>query len=389
MAQDFHLSADHVLVRIQRAAAAVGVAALLLCGIGTIVDPTQFFRSYLVAYLFWIGIALGCMGILMIQHITGGAWGAMIRRPLESGARTLPLLAILFLPILLGLEALYEWARPEHVAHDPVLQHKSLYLNAPFFAVRAALYFAAWIAVSTFLRRWSLEQDETVGDGPALRLEMLSRGGLLLYGLTMTFAAVDWAMSLEPHWFSTIYGILFAGGQVLSAFAFVIPVAALLAAEPSLAEVMTAGRFHDLGKLLLAFIMLWAYFALSQFLIIWSGNLPEENVWYLARLRGGWQWVGAALIAFHFVLPFVVLLSRDVKRGARRLAVVATVLLGFRYLDLFWLIAPAFSPGALSLHWLDPAALFGLGGIWLWVYIRQLRGHPLVPLRDPALLEAA
>src|SRR5262249_29782626 len=249
------LAPDHVLHRVQRGALMAGVLSLGLCAIGALFSPAQFFRSYLVAYLFWFGIALGCMSILMIHHITGGAWGAVIRRLLESGTRTLPLLAILFLPLVFGLRDLYAWARPDVVAHDALLQHKAVYLNVPFFLIRALLYFAAWLTIARFLNRWSLEQDGSLDEGPGHRLEQLSRGGLVLLGLTMTFASIDWVMSLEPHWYSTIYGIIFLGGQAVAAMAFVIPLAALLAAGP-LADVISADQFHDLGNLLLAFVML-------------------------------------------------------------------------------------------------------------------------------------
>jgi hypothetical protein len=383
----FALPEDHVLLRLQRPALIAGILALAASAGGVAIDPLQFFRSYLVAYLFWLGISLGSLPILMLQYITGGAWGAVIRRILESATRTLPLLVVLFVPLLFGLTHLYEWARPEAVAHDAVLQHKQLYLNVPFFLLRSALYFATWLVLVWLLNRWSAAQDVTDDPAIARRLEYLSRGGLLLYTLTMTFASVDWVMSLEPHWFSTIYGILFIGGQVLAAFAFAIPVAALLADRPPLSRVIGAGHFHDLGKLLLAFVMLWAYFSFSQFLIIWSGNLPEESPWYLSRLRGGWEWIGVALIAFHFALPFVVLLSRDIKRDARRLALVACGVIAMRGVDLFWLVTPAFAPAGLQVHWLDVATLVGVGGIWLAAFVWQLRGRPLLPLRDPALAE--
>jgi hypothetical protein len=387
-AERFSLGPDHPLLRLQRPARVAGLAALGLALLGWLFDSAQFFRSYLTAYLFWCGISLGSLAILMLQHITGGAWGVVIRRTLESATRTLPLLALLFVPLLFGLPQLYEWADPAHVAHDPILQHKSVYLNVPFFLARAVLYFAVWLTLAYFLNRWSAEQDG--GADVERRLEYLSRGGLLLFTLTMTFASIDWVMSLEPHWYSTIYGILFIGGQVLSAFAFVIPVVARIAERPPFSSYITADQFHDLGKLLLAFVMLWSYFAFSQFLIIWSGNLPEETPWYLNRLGGGWQWIGIAQIVVHFALPFLVLLSRDLKRNGRLLAGVALGVLGMRFVDLFWLIQPAFSPGAFALHWLDPVALVGVGGLWIAQLIGQLRARPVLPLGEPQLsLEAA
>ena len=379
------LQPGHILYRSQRAMLGAGALGLVAAVAGALVEPVQFFRSYLVAYLFFIGIALGSLGLVSLNHVTGGRWGVVIRRICEAAMRTLPLLLLLFVPLLFGLGHLYEWASPEHVAHDALLQSKAPYLNVPFFIVRVGIYFAVWLIVTRYLVRWSRQQDET-GD-PALvqRLQFLGRGGLLLYSLTMTFAAVDWAMSLEPHWYSTIYGILMIGGQVLSAFAFVIPVLLLVADREPFDHFITAEQFHDLGKLMLAFVMLYAYFAFSQFLIIWSGNLPEETPWYLARLKGGWQYMAVLVLFLQFVLPFVILLSRNLKRNARQLAAVALIVLAARLLDLFWLITPAFSPAQFSIHWMDVAAVFGIGGLWLSYFVWQLRDQPLLPLRDPAL----
>jgi hypothetical protein len=383
--QPLVLPEDHPLHRVQRIAVGVSAAALLVCALAGFGNLTQLLRSYLVAYLFWVGGALGCLAILMIHHVTGGAWGVAIRRLLESGARTLPMMAVLFLPIAFGVRRLYEWAQPERVALDPLLQHKALYLNVPFFLTRTAIYFIAWSLVVRALTRWSLRQDNSFDPLPGERLELISRGGLILLGLTMTFAAVDWAMSLEPHWYSTIYGVIFMGGSALTAFAIVIPIVALLSVNPPVAGHVSTDQLSDLGKLLLAFIMLWAYFSLSQFLITWSGNLPEEITWYLARIQGGWLWVIIAIVLFQFVMPFVLLLSYRLKRRARSIAWVALMLIVIRFVDVFWLVTPAFDPGRLSVHLLDLAAVLALGGFWIWLFVRQLEGRPLLPLRDPTL----
>jgi len=359
----------------------VSAIALVVCVLAGFGNLTQFLRSYLVAYVFWVGGALGCLALLMIHHVTGGAWGVAIRRLLESGARTLPMMAILFLPIAFGVRRLYEWAQPERVAQDPLLQHQALYLNVPFFLARTAFYFIAWSLVVRALTRWSLRQDASFDPLPGQRLELISRGGLLLMGLTMTFAAVDWTMSLQPHW----YSVIFMGGSALTAFAVVIPVVALLSVNPPVEGHVSNDQLSDLGKLLLAFVMLWAYFSLSQFLITWSGNLPEEITWYLARIQGGWQWVAIAIVFFQFVLPFVLLLSHRLKRRARSVAMVALMLIVIRFVDVFWLITPAFDPSRLSVHLLDLAAVLALGGFWVWLFVRQLEGRPLLPLRDPTL----
>jgi hypothetical protein len=383
--RDYTLPSDHVVFRWQRLALIVGALALGLSGLGAATNLTQFFRSYLFAYLFWFGLAMGCLAILMIYHITGGAWGAVIRRSLESATRTFPLLALLFVPIALGVHSLYEWADPAHVAHDALLQHKSPYLNVPFFLGRAVFYFVVWNVLIVFLNRLSLQQDQTTGEKPLQQLENLSRGGLVATGLTFTFAAVDWAMSLEPHWYSTLYGVLVVGGCLLSAMSFMVLCAAVLSLHGPLTGVIQKSQFHDLGKLMFAYIMLWAYFSLSQLLIMWSANLPEEIPWYLKRLGGGWEYVGILLILFHFVLPFLLLLSVDVKRNARLLAPVALFVLCIRAVEVFWLITPAFSPDRLSVHWMDLTALLGVGGIWIWAFIGQLKRRPLIAINDPSL----
>ena len=378
----------HGFERFQRPALLVGATALAICVVGGFFAPAQFFRSYLSAFLFWVGIALGCMAVAMLHHVTGGAWGLPIRRPLESGTRTLPLMLLLFLPIVIGAGKIYEWADPAAVAHDPILRHKSLYLNLPFFIGRAVFYFAAWLALAYSLNRWSLEQDRT-GERPiARRLQLLSSAGLVAYGLTVTFASIDWAMSLEPHWFSTMYGVLFIAGQGLTGFAFIIVVLILLADTPPLAGYVSQKHYHDLGKLMLAFVMFWAYVSFSQYLIIWSGNLPEEIPWYLRRLQGGWGWVGVALILLHFFLPFLLLLPASANRNPRILGAVAALVVLMRLVDVFWLTQPAFAGSRFRLHWMDFLAPIGVGGLWLAVFLWQLGKRPLLPLNDPELQPA-
>jgi hypothetical protein len=379
---EYLLPTTHPLLRWERIGLVAGLIALALSVLGLAVDREQFFRSWLISYLYWLGPALGSMGILMLQYITGGRWGVALRRTLEAGMRTLPFLAICFLPVVFGMHELFEWTHPEAVAHDPLLQHKSFYLNREFFLVRAVLYFALWIAVATYLSRWSVQQDGDPSPRVERRLHFMSRAGLAIYALTMTFASVDWAMSLEPHWFSHIYGVIFIGGQILTAMMFAVFVATRLAEVPSVGEFVDADRFHDFGKLLLAFIMLWAYFALSQFLIIWSANLPEETPWYLARRSGGWQYLAIALVVFHFVAPFVVLLSREAKRTRSVLGTLVLGLLFMRFVDIYWLVAPSFQPDELSPHWLDATTMIAIGGLWLALFVRFLRQHPVLPLND-------
>jgi hypothetical protein len=374
--------------RPQTIALAVGAAGLALCALGWLVSPDQFFRSYLMAYVFWVGLAIGCLPLMMIHHMTGGAWGLVIRRPLEAGTRTLPLMAVLFLPVVLGMPSLYAWARPEAVAADEVLRQKAPYLNASFWMIRTAIYFALWIGLSYFLSTWSREQDRTGDLRFARKMQVLSGPGIVFYFLAVTFASVDWVMSLEPHWYSTIFGPLIAAGQVLNAFAFAIVLLALLSRYQPISEVIRPDIFQDLGKLLLAFVMVWAYFAFSQYLIIWAGNLPEEIHWYLQRSKGGWMTIGILIIVFHFFVPFFLLLSRDLKRNGLVLACVAGGIIAMRFIEIFWTLMPLFHPQGLTVHWLDLAAPAGIGGVWIWAFLQHLKSYPLLPVHDPYLQEA-
>lgn len=364
-------------------AAIVGIAGLILTAIGLFVSPSQFFRSYLWAFLFWFGIALGCLPLLMLYHLVGGAWGFTIRRIIESGTRTLPVLAVMFIPILFGIPHLYEWSQPDKVAQIQALQLKHAYLNIPFWILRTLLYFAVWLFYVCRLNRMSARQDETGDTALPRRFQRFSGPGLVVYGFTITFASFDWAMSLEPQWYSTIYGMLWIVSQALSGLAFAIAILVLLAGTAPISRVSLPDSLHDLGNLLLAFVMLWAYLSFSQLLIIWSGNLPEEIQWYLSRLHHGWQWVAAALITFHFFVPFFLLLARFKKRHIRWIATIALLVLVMRVVDTYWIITPAFYRDRVTLHWLDLFALVGIGGIWLAVYARQLAVMPLLPLHDP------
>ena len=367
----------------RRVALVVGAVAIALCGLGALHDPTQFFRSYLFAYMFWIGIPLGCISIVMLHHLVGGGWGLVIRRLLESGSRTFVPLAVLFIPLLFGLSRLYLWAQPALVAADPILRQKQFYLNAPFFVLRAIIYFGSWISLAHFLNKWSLEQDRTANPALTRRLEALSAPGILVWGVTVTFASVDWVLSLEPHWFSSIYGMLFMMVQTLAGMAFVIVVVMLLSDMEPLSRVISPAQYNDLGNLLLMFVMLWAYLSFSQYLIVWSGNLQEEIPWYTTRTSGGWAWLAVMLILFHFAAPFSLLLLRPVKRKIQVLGAVALALLLMTFADLYWLVVPAFDRSGPRFHWMDFMAPLGIGGIWVASFISQLKGKSLLPLHDP------
>ena len=357
--------------------------------IGWMFRPQHFFRAYLVAFNFWLGIALGCMVLLMLQYLTGGAWGLLLRRILEAASRTLLPLFVLSLPLTAGLAHLYVWTDPALVNETPQLAGKSQYLNVPFFLGRAAGYFTIWIALSLLLNRRSVAQ-ERVSDfdvARARRFRIVSAVGLVLYGLTITFAAIDWIMSLEPLWYSTIFPPLFGTRQVLSAMAFAVVVLSMLARFAPLEKAMQPSRWRDLGNLLLTFVMVWAYLSFSQFLLIWSENLPEETPWYLRRIRSGWQGIALLIVALQFGIPFCLLLSRKVKEHPHRIGAVALLVLVMCAIDVFWWIEAAF-PGSMLLYWpLDVAAVVGMGGIWIWCFVFQLKHRPLLPTADPYLPE--
>jgi hypothetical protein len=373
--------------RLQSGALVAGIAGMALCVVGAAMNREHFFRAYLVAYNFWIGIALGCLVLLMVQHLTGGAWGLLLRRVFEAGARTLLPLALLFVPLFFGVQSLYLWAQPS-AAGDELLRHKAPYLNVTGWAVRAVIYFAVWLFLAFVLDRWSARQDQDTGRDISRRFRALSGPGLMLYGLTITFASIDWVMSLEPHWASTIYPVLFGVGQVLQGMAFGVAALVLLSEYPPLSDVVRREHRRDLGNLLLTFVMMWAYMSFSQFLLIWADNLPEEIPWYLRRLRGGWEFVAVLLLLFQFGFPFMMLLFRDIKEDPRRLAAVAVLVLVMRFVDIVWWVEAAFPDGMSVWLLLDVAALVGLGGIWLWCFLWTLGRRPLLPRHDPDLSEA-
>lgn len=362
--------------RFTRWSLVVGVVGLALLALGAVLNqesnPSQFFRSYLIGFIFWWGLGLGCLALLMLHNVSGGRWGVSPRPYFSAGVSVLPLAAILFVPLAFGLEHVYEWARDDAVAHDPLLQHKQPYLNVPFFLIRAAGYFAVWIVLGWVVTWWSARLPDDQHRWPA-GLQRLSAGGLLVIIFTTTFAAFDWIMSLEPHWYSTIFGAWIAIGALIGGFALVILSITLVAGnQVPVDEHHEFPVLGDLGNLLLAFLMLWAYFGFSQFFIIWSGDLPEETFWFLKRLDGGWQWVMLLIALLHFVVPFLLLLSRDIKRNPRSLGLLALGVLCIHAVDLYWVIAPAFYGQRLSMHWIDLAALAGIGGLWLAFFSWQV-----------------
>jgi hypothetical protein len=370
--------------------------ALLVAGLFALLLPfllggqQQFFQAYLFGWVFWTTIALGCLGLTLLHHTVRGAWGLPVLRLFEAGNRTLPLMGLLYLPILLfGMHDVYHhWTDAAEVARDPILRQKSLYLNVPFFAVRFVIYFAIWIGLATYLNRSSLRQDQTGDKRLADQRANLAAPGLVIYVITMTFAFTDWVMSLEPHWFSTIYGVWFVTGAALSTMALVTWFVMRFADRRPYSEVVTPVLMKDLGNLMLALTLFWAYISLSQFLIIWSADLPEEVTFYTKRLAPGWRAIGTFTVLFQFFLPFLLLLSGRTKRTPGYLVLVAGLIFAMRMVDVLWIVVPAFDQPGLSAVPSALLALVGIGAFWISAFVYILSRRALLPTYDPRLTRA-
>jgi hypothetical protein len=359
----------------------------------------QFFHSYLLGFMFWLGITLGSMAFLMIQHLTGGMWGMVIRRPLEAAMKALPLMGALFVPIGVGIPYLYSGYGESHGWFNAVPSDGHLwdlsraymqrwghgqFLFLDGVIGRAIIYFVIWILMAWTLVRWSNEQDAPPVQNLSPRFRRLAAPGLILYAFTISFAAIDWVMSLDPRWFSTIFGFIIIVGECLSAMCLMVILETVLSREEPFSLWLKPKEVHDHGKLMLTFIMLHAYFSFSQLLIIWAGNLPMEIRFFLRRLEHGWGWVGLFLVLFHFAVPFALLLSRPLKRNPHRLIKVAGWLLFARFVDLFWYIEPTWHE-SFTWQWgylLDIVVPVAIGGLWLAYFFHNLRQRPLLPEYD-------
>lgn len=378
------------LERFQRLALIVGGVAALLAVVGAFLGAAQFFHSYIFAYFFWIAISLGGLLVLMINHLTQGVWGLMLRRLLEATALTLPLMAVLFLPIaaetLTGTHFLFPWTNPEVIAHDEVVALKTPYLNAPFFLIRAVIYFALFIGMAYLLRRWSIEEDQKgASEQLRSRFQRVSGPGIVVLVLGWTLAATDWGMSLEPEWFSSMYPVTFIASMLILTFGGGIIALAVLKSRNLLPFGIPTDRLHDLGKFLFAFVVVWAYVNFSEYLIIWSGNVPELTPWHGHRSAGGWEILGGAMIFGHFLLPFFLLLSRFAKRQLSLITSLAVYMYVIELVWYFWKIMPAFHPDGFHIHWLDFVTLIAIGGLWLGAFAWNLKQHPLLAPNDERL----
>jgi hypothetical protein len=392
-AQDYQAPAS--VNRVQSGGLVVGGIALLLAVFGAVTSSANFYHAYLFSYMWVLGLTLGSLGLLMLQHLTGGTWGIIIRRPLEAASKNIWLVLLMFIPVVLGMKYLYSGNEAEHgwlnspkSGEGALSPFQQSYLTSNGYLIRAVIYFVIWLGLVWIFNRWSKEQDIN-RDDRALRqrFKMFSGPGIILYVLAMSFAAIDWVMSLSPHWASTIYGFIFVAGQAISSMALMIAVVVLMAASRPYGDLIQKRHLHDLGKLLFAFNMLWAYFEFSQLLIIWSGNQPEEITFYMTRLRGAWGVVAVLILLFHFAIPFLLLLIRDVKRTASLVSKVAVWMIFMRLADLFWMTRPEFAHNAWP-TWLDIVVPIALVGLWLGFFAMNLKKMPLLPLGDPKLAEA-
>jgi hypothetical protein len=374
--------------KLQKAALVIALSAFTLSLVGYLSDPVQFFFSYLVNLTFWVSIALGGLFLLMVHHLTGAVWSVVLRRLLEMIQSSFILLAVLFLPVLFGIHELYHWSHSEAVAADKLLQLKSPFLNQSFFIIRSTGYFLVWIFLSRTLFNKSITQDDPSQPDPAPAMRRTSAYGMILFALTLTFASFDWLMSLDPHWYSTIYGVYFFSGCVLAALAFLTLTVLYMRKQGALTDAIGLAHLHDLGRLIFSFTVFWAYMAFSQYFLIWYGNIPEETVWFQHRWHGNWKAISLLLVLGHFVLPFFLLMMRWTKRNPIALASLSLWLLFMHWIDLFWLVMPS-RPGHNDLFtWQDLATFLTIAGFFIWFFGRQTGRHPLLPMNDPRLSES-
>ncbi len=363
----------------------VGVAGLALSFMGYFSDSHQFFYSYLTSFTFWFTIAMGGLFFVMLHHLTNATWSVVLRRISENLMSNILLMAILFIPVLLGIKELYHWSHPDLVAADPLLLKKSPYLNIPFFIIRAAIYFGIWILLSRLLNKTSIDQDKAHSENQTKRFRKISAPGMILFAFTISFAAFDWFMSLDAHWYSTIFGVYIFSGGLLNGLAFIAMVTIYLKSKGPFSDIVTSEHFHDLGKLLFAFTIFWAYICFSQYFLIWYANIPEETIWFSARWKGAWKYFSLAIIFGHFVIPFFALITQAAKRNLKVMTSIVILLFIVHWIDLYWIIMPNLLTDGAKISWLDLTTMLGVGGIFMWNYLRLSKKTSLIPLNDPRL----
>ena len=364
------------------------VLGAVVCAVLAPGNPKQFFFSWLVSFLFFLSLALGGLFFVLIQYAAQGGWGIVVRRIGETVFATIPMMAVLFIPVWFGLHHLFEWSVPGAADHDALLRWKAPYLNVPFFLIRALFFFVIWSVIALMYYRGSSGQDVTGDSAVTARLRKFAGPAIIVLALTQTFASVDWIMSLTPHWYSTMFGVYFFAGSFVGFIALLSVVVVRMRGAGLLDTVITAEHLHDIGKFLFAFTAFWAYIAFSQFFLMWYANLPEETIWYKARIEGSWKAVSILLIMGHFVAPFLYLMGRAVKRRGATLALGGAWVLAMHFLDIYWQVMPTLHPEGFRPSLLDVAAFLAVGGCFVAAVGWLMRRQALVPLRDPRLAES-
>ncbi len=371
-----------------RLALIAGMLGLALSAAGYFADSAQFFHSYLVAFVFWLTIALGGLFFTMLNHLVDAKWSIVLRRLGEAFMAVVPIMAIFAIPVLLGIKELFHWSHPEIVAEDEILQGKSAFLNTGFFIARMIIYFVVWSLLSYWLYRKSLKQDSEHSDVLVKRIRRVSAPGMILFALTITFASFDWLMSLDAHWYSTIFGVYVFSGCFLGFLAVLTLVLLQMQSSGVLAKEVTSEHHHDLGKLMFAFVIFWGYMAFSQYFLIWYGNIPEETIWFLHRWENSWKGFSLLLVFGQFVIPFFFLFPQPVKRNVTALKIVSVWLILMHWVDLYWVVMPSLHHHGVHLSWIDAATMLGIGGVFMFVFWNKLTAHPLLPVKDPGLEES-
>lgn len=366
----------------------VGIVFIIAMIAGYFMDSAQFYQSYLVGYLFWLTLALGGLFFTLVNHLFGSEWNLVTRRINEAVMMSFELLAILFIPLILGMHHLYHWNDAGVLAHDVALQAKAGYLNQTFFIIRAIIYFGLWILISRLLLKYSKKQDVESKEENILILKRISAPGMVIYAFTSSFASFDWIMSLTPHWFSTIFGVYIFAGSFLAIISFVTLFAIYLRGKGVMKETITIEHYQDYGKLLLAFLVFWGYISFSQYFLMWYANIPEETVWYLARWVGSWKTVTMFIVFGGFFLPFLSVLTRASKRNVSWLKLVAGWVFLMHWVDIYWMVYPVFSKEGAPLSWQDIAVFFGIGGLFMWNFMRSYTSRPTIPVMDRRMVKS-
>jgi len=366
----------------------IGIAGLIASGVGYFLNHEQFFFSYLTSYTFFTTFALAALFLVMIHHITRSSWGTVLRRIPEAFSSYIWIWAIFFIPVLLGMGTLYSWTDPSYVTGDPIMEGKVPYLNEPFFIIRQILYFGVWGWLGYRLHQLSVEMDRTKDWGITTLMRKISAPGILIFSLTIAFASFDWLMSLDAHWFSTMFGVYFFAMSFQALFPMLILLVFWMHKQGILKNTIKQVHIYDLGAWFFAFTVFYAYIAFSQFLLIYYANIPEATLWYYHRLEGSWAFISYSLIGGRFILPFIVLLNRDSKHNSTMLLVTSVVVLFMHFIELYWIAMPIMDHHGISISWMDITTILGLGGIFFGLFFQKFRKHSMIPVNDPYLVES-